>query len=514
MNEIKNSGLCEKRSLLSCFVRTAPSIGIYLAFVLILAGSARAEWSPEIVLWELQEDINPGPTGAAIAIDPYDNVHILYSYKYSHPSYPNYWPIGLMYVKFDNRGNQLVWGTLLNDSFDVSAEEPEIRFFGNDSLWIVWGAYRPRTSWYGFQQRTLDLNGNVLSEIREWPERRNGIMSAHAFDVSRDRLAVAVYADTNEVLRCVVQRPDGSRIMDHTVIWDQPVCDLPNGFVDTADSLQIAWRQRGYWWDAIFAKRVDIRRSFDPMQLSSHVSLTPVQPDIYYSFPRFLPTTDSLLVMTYYGPPGFCTAYLRVMNRADYVTVADIRLGRCAAWIGYPVGMEGDSALNACVFPSRDDRQVHFRRFHYPTLAIIDDVVLARFPEDETFALRDYAVSRSGIRHLVFSRQIGPHRQQIIYRYWPNNPAPDARTMERTEPLFVVRPNPATADLTIDGPFGLVQTVAIYNILGQEVLARRPPRGERLILSASELRPLPAGTYFLYLRTPAETVVRKFVITR
>lgn len=50
MNGIKNSGLCGKWSLLSCFVRTIPIIGIYLTFVLVLAAMpvAHAQWTEPV----------------------------------------------------------------------------------------------------------------------------------------------------------------------------------------------------------------------------------------------------------------------------------------------------------------------------------------------------------------------------------------------------------------------------------------------------------------------------------
>ncbi|MDD5088445.1 MAG: T9SS type A sorting domain-containing protein [bacterium] len=107
------------------------------------------------------------------------------------------------------------------------------------------------------------------------------------------------------------------------------------------------------------------------------------------------------------------------------------------------------------------------------------------------------------------------HSIAMIHVPGPNEPpnAVDDRTPRSEICTFILSPNPTTGPLFIHGPLEHVQEVAVFNILGQRVWLVEPQPGSAPFILPN-LSTLPAGPYFVNVRTANETFVQKIILQR
>jgi len=491
-------------------------VGICACF---FCGEAWADWSPEIILWENQPNALSSVGPSCVAVDSFGNAHIVYSYDW----YSNqiHGPAeALMYTKFDDHGNVLVPPIFLNDSLDFPTSNPRIFFFGTDSLWVVWGRSNWSPGGTNLQsKRCLDLDGHVLGPLTDWPDRPFGMISYYArVTVSPDRKAICAYTDTTlrTAIRVVVQNPDGSRPLNHTVVWnDHWEARLQYMFVDQTDSLQLGWNQIFLPLMSLvgLTKRIAVNVPFDTTQISDSALLTPRIPYQSWTVDQFLRSRDDSLLAYTTGGPGdslFLSAYyLNVARRGDYSAVAQTRLDGNG---GQVADFEPDGTISGWEYGPPLTREIWFRRFSYPALALIEDSLFMNFGDDG-FVIQTYAVSAGGVRHVVYSRAYHSDTR-IVYRYWRSDLGSNKPKVISPRPVFALWPNPVTESLTLEGPLSTVKSIVIYNILGQQVmtLALQSQAGQRLVFP--QVSALPSGSYFLHLETLRGSSAQKIVINR
>jgi hypothetical protein len=499
-----------------CMKQLMRIVGLWAGLALLgWAMPLFADWSGEIVLWDTQRDLAEGPMETRMEIDSAENVHIVFQAQF----YPGHPRDGLIYTQFDDHGHVLVPPFILNDTlFDWVANRPNILFFGADSLWVhcrryfQWG-----TVFYdSLMHITLDYRGHVIGPWAGWPRTLYG-MNGYYITVCADtgRRVACVYPDLQQHLRLTVRNPDGTNRIDEAVInvppWEN---DAPDAYVDATDSLQLAWRQRDWYWDAVVATRIDMTHTYDTSLVSQHVALTPEQDGQLWGLPEWLRARDdSLLTLNLGGPGNWCMAgnhYLRVMRRSDYHTISQVDLG-CTSYVNRTVEHDLDNTISGFTFPEQE-RRLHFRRFSYPDLANLDDSLFITLGE-HGMAVWDYAVSPSGTRHVVYRWDYAPNRSRLIYRYWREDLSAEPQTQHSAaRPEFSVRPNPASTEFSLEGPLATVKALALYNVLGQEVMRLRPQSGAAERWDFRELSSLPSGSYYLHISTLHGKTVQKVIM--
>ncbi|MBU0508620.1 T9SS type A sorting domain-containing protein [bacterium] len=479
---------------------------------LLLAAEARADWSPEIVVWENPPEVlNAGPVNVSMVPDSQGRLHVVYQHAFYLPSGPP--PrlrSGLNYVQYDDWGNRVVGPVFLTDSLDLEAWLPRLSLLGSDSVLVAWCWQGNDPGEYpGYKTRTLDVFSGSMGSPRYWTRAWPGYIDGFASAVRGDGTFVLAYPAHWSEICAIVEIPDGERIMDETVIWAREgnSCDYVGGFVDQHDSLQLVWRQRNSG-DPVFTKRVDISSPFDTLQRTTFFALTPDAPGDYYAFPRISPIGDSLLAFIAAYPEDMCTDYLHILERQDYEERARYNLGGCS---DVAAAVEPDSTLSI-VNLMRADRSLHFRRFSIPGLDLISDTVVARVvPPALSLGFRDYAVSPQGVRHLMYVINLPGANARLVYRFWREDLGTHERESQMSDFSISITPNPTTGPLFISGPLERVKEVAIFNILGQRVFLARPQPGVAPMVLPS-LSSLPNGSYFLHVTTRASTHVYRVLV--
>jgi hypothetical protein len=495
---------------------------ILLGLLLALCSAAHADWSPEYVLYQnpIEQNIGPSPLSSAIATDEAGNAHVIYSYLFWRESEPIYLCQGLEYLKFDDHGNLLAGPILITDSTDENVGTAKIRFFNADSFLVMyWGEhFSSEPEYHGFRVQTMHIDGYPLGHWRTFSDTLYWSGFNYAFDVTDDERIVFAFPDTAGAIRMVVEYPNGERLMDHTVVWQQWPCDQVDGFVDDSDSLQLVWRQRT-GGDAIYAKRIATNVPFDPSQLSSYVALTPLG----HAVPIVRPLGDSLLTFLDGGAEvHYCDYRLRLLDRHTYEETAQVLLGGCSTdpWDNQ-IGIEPDNSLS--LFSGGltiYDRNLHFKRFTVPQLSLVEDTALIHpaIPGGG-IGLRAYAVSEAGARYVLYVKSVAPSVAQLVYRYWRSDLAADQK--QPSEPcgfeLACSYPNPfnSTTQIRFDLPQPALVNLTIFDVLGRKVeilLNETRPAGSHHVAWNAEKEA--AGIYFARMEAGEFVQTQKIMLLK
>jgi hypothetical protein len=475
--------------------------------ILVFCGAtALAQWSPEILIWQNPPGVDGLYGLGYIAVDSVEHAHIAYTMNYFRPN-NSLMHTGVCYTQFDNAGHQVVPPIFISDSLDDMAGSPIIRFFGQDSLWVMWSgsSVAPKVR-IALQYVCLDLNGRVLHPVRDFVRRHSPSGMEFTFDVRADRTVVV--ADSKwespwDSIYLTVQAPGGQRIMDDQVVFHEFPCDRPRGWIDHTDSLQLYWRQFPSW-QATWAKRVDTHANFDTTQVAAHVELTPRQG--VHAPLAMHPIGDSLLGLVIYDDPH---PSFHLFQRDTY---AEVDSG-VSLWSPDFV-IEGDSIIGA--FEGNSHRDLVFSRYRLSDLSGVDNTIIVPSETSiETIGAVAAAFSPQGVRHLLYLRNRGtdPGEVRLCYRYWPDLPS----AVEPHPPVvaedYAVYPNPTNGMITLSGPLHQLRAVELYNLLGQRVRTIQPPANSAPALHIA-MEGFPSGVYFLHLQEDDRTVIRKFQYIR
>lgn len=496
-----------KQSWLPTRLLRASAVGL----LLLISKTSLCGWSEEIRLWNNSPD-EPWLYEASMAVDGRGRVHIVFSHRYRETN----GSIWLQYLQLDSDGLPNGPLILLNDTTSVTAAAPKIRFFGEDSLWIMWYAARYESDWVsGFDTRTLDLDGNVLGQGRVFQDSVSFGLN-YAFAVREDRAVVFASSYFDTLICLIVQLPDGSRPIDRAPIFQRRRCDHVDGFLDANDSLQIVWRQQSEGWQASLAKRVDTHVPLDPDRVHEYVALTPEAPGAFSAGAEIIRIGDSLMAMEAGGiplPGRMCTVYLHLFRYSHYQVVTPaVVLGDCPA--EQPLGIEGDSAISTFCFPD-DNLNLHYCRFRLPDLVLQEDTMLIYQPGGGAADLHAYTVTPDGRRHVVYTRGNGDS-SFLCYRFWqPELDAPMPQRNSAYYPSIELIPNPCAGVLTLYSQERITGVFELFNLLGQRVY-RIPLESTSLVGVAQRitLDPLPAGIYFGKIVLPNQVLVQKLCIVR
>ena len=495
--------------------------------MLLLSGlglSAHAMWSPEILLWEDQPGGRELATlSASIIIDSLEHVHILYVHMFDPPAWdPHMGPLyQVNYTGFDGSGRLMVPDVMLSDSGEV-ATLPHLQFYSSDSLCVMWDAVRDYPPvWDGLEYRVMNLDGAEWGPIRHLLDSSywaNGPLN-FAFQIRRaDQALVAAWTDGMDGIRLEVLRPDGSRPIDRALVWISPwqvaqsCYDRAQGFIDYQDSLQLMWREYPDWM-AVLAKRVSI---YDPPVsgdwVHEYAPLTPIGGMNRHGPGKILPLGDSLLIFSESDANSriFDPTIIHVVRRSDYSEVSQAQVGRATSdqWDIEPGGILGIVTYTDTLGgPQALERR--YRRFTLPYLTCIEDSLFMLDVDPKA-----YAVSPSGVRHVIYERWRDSDRTtHLYYRYWRADLAADKPARTTPSAVFTVAPNPSTGQFTLRGPLERATDVRLYNILGQCV--RHIAGGASLQGKQSltyDLDGLPNGVYFLHVTTPGSTYLKKVLL--
>jgi len=316
----------------------------------------------------------------------------------------------------------------------------------------------------------------------------------------------------------IVQNPDGSRPVNHALIWRSPWSTVPcyciraQGFINQDDSLQIIWREYPDW-SAALAKRVAVT---DPPAsgdwVDAYTALTPVGDWNQHGPGRIEPVGDSLLIYMESDANSrvLFQVTMHVVRRSDYSEVSQMNVGRQTAdqWAIEPGGILGIVTYTDTLGgPQALERR--YRRFTLPYLTCIEDSLFMLDVDPKA-----YAVSPSGVRHVIYERWRDSDRTtHLYYRYWRADLAADKPARTTPSAVFTVAPNPSTGQFTLRGPLERATDVRLYNILGQCV--RHIAGGASLQGKQSltyDLDGLPNGVYFLHVTTPGSTYLKKVLL--
>ena len=495
--------------------------GWILAGIFLWAGSAWADWSPEIVIWQLSDtSFFPGYLEAAMKVDSSERVHIVHRFGYVRDAAVH---DGLRYVLLDNHGQILATQVISDTASEDGAGNQQIVFFGQDSLWIVWSGGRSSVppTWSGFAVQAFDLNGNSLSPERifEEPTYRGIGLAA---DVRQSDRAVALvypqYANQGHWpgnLRAIVQLPNGERVIDTSMVWTCLLCDRPSAFFDFTDSLQIVWRENYYSdWNAIFAKRVATQVPFDSAHVGDHVELTPALSGNYHSEPLILPLDSTRLLLREYDGDFSSHQKLHILERASYDGLAYFDAGPPG---GGEMGLEGDSVLGLAVYDPTLF-QIHIKRFRLPDFQLLTDEIVGTRPSAfGAISCNGYAVSSSGERHLLMLVITSAHQAHLVYRYWRSDLSVSYPRIPVNDWSFEVSPNPFNSETKIR--YDLLKPeqvkIAVYDLLGRQVetlLDQLEQTGRHEV--NLQMPDAASGLYFVHIETPSLKKTQKIVMLK
>jgi hypothetical protein len=466
------------------------------------------------VLWEEPPSrLNLWVTEASVNIDSFENAHIVFSRSFVNDHFQHGPPFTqISYSKFDDHGHVLIPELMLSDSTEDVANLPRLRFFGEDSLWVIWLAACENGMWppfVAYRFRSMTLNGSFLGNERTWIDSILTSGLNYAFDIRADRTVIFAYVNNpyNDGIRMVVQRADGSRLMYRTMVWSCQACDRPVGFLDNTDSLQIIWREYPSW-QACLTKRLATNIPYDTAHVTDYVALTPNQPGYVHNGGFLYPIADSLLVFTeqYDTSRWLSVTRMHVLRRANYTELASTLIGRD---VRETVAVEGDSAVSMVCY-SITSNTVYFRRYSVPSLVCTDSTLL--FQQD--VKPLGYAVSPHGVRHLVYRRRGADRVEHLCYRYWRSDLSVAERPSAPAAPAFSVSPNPVTTRFTLTGPLSSIRSLVFYNVLGQQVLSLTPQGMADGRADFPAVSALPSGVYFLKIDARQGSQVQKIVVGR
>jgi hypothetical protein len=501
---------------------------LIVCFCLSLASAAFAAWSPEIELFVGLPGGDRASGPCAVSVDSLQNVHLVFAMRWRKPTDPGSWPprCGMFYTKFNDHGQILVPPFMIGDSLDTDAEDVRILCFGTDSLWIVWERYHDLSidtltgTTYSRARVVLGLDGSVLHALDDWPETPFGVEGDKAgITVSPDRKVIAIYTDRQNRLRCVVQNPDGSRIMNHTIIADMPlIISYPfDANVDATDSLQLSF---DLWYAplpscAAYSKRISILQDYSgPLDDASPISIR--EPGQIWGVSELLPHQDDSLIVCRLQGPGdsirVITSWLEVLRRTDYSRVAerlieDMHGTRIAAF-------EPDGSITTFDYHFGQE-SLYFQRYSYPSLTLVTDSLFFQTGPQQGINAHVYTVSSLGVRHVIYGYSTTGQNSRLVYRFWPGDQGVNDRGPQSNPLLdFTVWPNPTTQGISIEGPLSSVKQIVVYNVLGRQVLSFQPGVGESQRVMTPDISLLPSGPYFVHLITSRGNTVRRIVMQR
>jgi hypothetical protein len=477
----------------------------------LCAAPARAEWSPQIVIYNFPTNVE-GPTEAAMGVDSFGGVHIVHPFHYRIPD-SNYVWTGLLYQKYNEHGQRMVGPTFLTDTLDEEIFHPQIGFFGTDSLMIMWywdrDTYEDRCD---IRSMSLSLSGNVLGPHHTWVRQVSSV--DFTFNCRHGGKMALAYKLSWAEMHVTAVEP-GSMPLNQILVWNQtPTWDAVRGFIDHTDSLQLIWRQRCVTYDGLYVKRISVTAPFDSTQITEHLSLTPEVDGQWPGDPLLSPIGDSLLLFQEAHPGGTWGMYsLHVLRRDTYEVVSTS--GEISPLRIYGA-VEGDSIVSYCYDSSNYD--LHYARRHLPDLMLIQDTVLIAASGSTAHAgVVGFAVSATGVHYVLYIQGTNVAGQGTLsfrmdgpYLESRNRPLPAAMKLD-----YKVFPNPTNGSFTLEGPLQRVISLTICNILGQTVavypqIAEHPGEGQiNLPVDA-----LPTGTYFIKLNTHDGVIVRRLLLVR
>jgi hypothetical protein len=102
----------------------------------------------------------------------------------------------------------------------------------------------------------------------------------------------------------------------------------------------------------------------------------------------------------------------------------------------------------------------------------------------------------------------------FLFTYGFPPDAVDERTPTIPVSDFMLYPNPTNGGLFVQGSTGSVKAMAVFNVLGQQVISLPVPRGANGMFSLPQIDALSTGEYFLSIKTRNGETVKKFVVAR
>lgn len=476
------------------------SLLAYMIGFVLVASVTKADWSDEILIWEETDDLPASHQAVVIAVDSLEQAHVVYSRPFRNSEPPNTLRIGLWYRQYDNLGNQLVEDFLISDSLDLGSYLPTIRLFGTDSLMVIWKSYNV-ISGSSFKYTMMQLDGTVLQYHRIFLQNHHPSAVDYCFETTPDRRIV--FADGSspieDTIFVTVQLPDGERVLNEAPVWRTHACDRIMGYVDHTDSLQLIWRQYD-GGSRVYGKRVGIVFPPDTSQLDQYSQLT----EINHGPLGVKFGSDSTIILIYSGQLTDLryARWIDVLNRDDYSTISSALVG-LLDYSNVVINEQQQLAGLATDTVSFGGDTLYYWTRSLPELIALErDSVTALQSGDEGYLYpMSIGISRTGIRHIVYAYQ-SPDSFKYIYRFWRSDLPVNSRTLQNTESYeYRIWPNPTNGKIFIGGPLYLLESITIFNILGQKYSTKligdiSGQRSEPFNIAA-----MPSGYYYFQLKT-------------
>ena len=488
-----------------------------VGFVFLLLGFCErgySEWGNELILWSNQEGIESGGGSSDIAIDSQGRAHIAFRALFRYSQDQVLLHRGIYYCCVDTLGNLVVPAMLLTDSgyWDVSA--PKILLFEPDSIWVM---AKSSDTDHVNAYRYIPLNWNGVSiHPPQVFETCTAVFTTGWDLVSAPDRTVALLAPDGPSpasIKVIVQESDGSRPVDCELAWDDSHCDLPLGYIDHTDSLQLFWRQAPSW-NAIYTKRISINDHISPEVIDDYSPLSPEMPGYIHVASNVLALGDSAILIRESHAEDELGDFLRILRRDSYEATAMERIST-----GYldPNGVfaVSDTTLGVLISPEYPIYIVQERSLANLSLTSQSDSLLL-VADSQTPS--GYAASMFGHHHVIISLNSNDGTEgeaQLRYQVWKRSPSTSVRESLQIVESIRIYPNPTNGDVFFRYNRRYRGDIVIFNVLGQVVFSRSlASAGTQPDVVRIPLNHLASGTYILALQEQQTTLVEKFIIQK